>query len=709
MSNALPFLLELGIEEIPHWMIVPALGEVERLFREFLAQHQLEAGDLKIDGTPRRLVLRASALTERQADREELVIGPPKSAGPGAAMGFAKKNGVAVESLATEATAKGEYFALRRAIAGRETRALLAEALPVLVSKIPWPKAMYWTGKGGVTFIRPIRWVVALLGDSIVEFEVAGVKSGALSRGHRRMGADEIAFDHSNYEERLEKNGVILSAAKRRKRIQDGIKKLTKAAGVQLIPDPALLEDLVYLTEFPTPILGNFDVKFLDLPQEVLTTVMRFHQRYFTVKDAEGKMAPHFIAIMNMKADKKGFVVKGNERVLEARFNDARFFWEVDLQKKLSDRVGDLANVTFQAKLGSYLEKTNRVEALAGKIAAALGVDPVPAQRAARLAKTDLTTDMVKELTELQGVMGGLYARVQGETEAVSTAIYSHYKPQSMEDDIPPTIDGRILSVADKLDTLVSCFCIDLVPTGSKDPFGLRRAAQGIVKVLVEGQLRLNLKAIIHEQCAAFQAPTAPAATAPGTQVGITAEVVKPSGMLASEESLRNFFLDRIRYYFRDVKNFTYDEVSAVLAADPNHLPDLEARLFALRLVRQTENFDPLAAAFKRIGNILKQAGGASGEVNEALLEPGAERDLYDEMEKVLAAVRQCRKTDDYQRAFTIVATLRPAVDSFFDKVLVNAPDPAVRSNRLALLARLHHEVSSIADLSEIVTSSTSE
>jgi glycyl-tRNA synthetase beta chain len=707
MSNVMPFLLELGVEEIPHWMIVPASGEVERLFREFLTQHQLEAGELKIDGTPRRLVLRASALTERQADREELVIGPPKSAGPGAAMGFAKKNGVAVESLATEATPKGEYFALRRTIAGRDTRALLAEALPALVSKIPWPKAMYWTGKGGVTFIRPIRWVVALLGDSIVEFEVAGVKSGALSRGHRRLGADEIAFDHANYEERLEKNGVILSAAKRRKRIQDGIKKLTKAAGVQLIPDPALLEDLVYLTEYPTPILGNFDVKFLDLPQEVLTTVMRFHQRYFTVKDAEGKMAPHFIAIMNMKADKKGFVVKGNERVLEARFNDARFFWELDLQKKLSDRVSDLANVTFQAKLGSYLEKTKRVEALAGKIAAALGVDPTGSTRAAHLAKTDLTTDMVKELTELQGIMGGLYARVQGETEAVGSAIYSHYKPQSMEDDIPPTIDGRILSVADKLDTLVSCFCIDLVPTGSKDPFGLRRAAQGVVKVLVEGRMPLNLKAIIHEQCQSFK-PVKPPADRGAMQLDTAIHVGAPD-VHPAEQPLVNFFLDRIRYYFRDVKNFGYDEVSAVLAAGPAHLPDLEARLHALKLVRQTENFDPLAAAFKRIGNILKQAGGASGEVNEALLDPGAERDLYDEMEKVLAAVRQCRKTDDYQRAFTIVATLRPAVDSFFDKVLVNAPDAAVRSNRLALLARLHHEVSSIADLSEIVTSSTSE
>lgn len=670
-QTRLPFLLEIGVEEIPHWMIVPALGELERLFRDAMSQNQLETGALQVDGTPRRLVLRAEALAERQADREELVMGPPRSAGEGAAQGFARKNNCSPSDLLTETTVKGEYFALRRRIEGRDAREILSGLLPGLITRIPWPKAMYWTGKDGARFIRPVRWIVALLGESIVEFELAGVKSGANSRGHRRLGADEIVLDHSNYEERLEKNGVVLSADKRRKRIQDGIKKLIRGKGLKLIADPALLEDLVYLTEYPTPIFGSFREEFLELPQEVLSTVMRHHQRYFTLQRADGTMAPHFIAVMNIKADRKGYVQKGNERVLEARFNDARFFWQSDLKKSLADRVPDLAHVTFQARLGSYLEKTARVKERARAIAEALGQPAEPVVRAAELAKTDLTTDMVKELTELQGVMGGLYARQQGEPEPVWRGIYEHYLPQSMEDPIPATAEGRILSLADKLDTLVSCFSIGMIPTGSKDPFALRRAAQGVVKLLVEGRMRLPLSAL--------------------------------SG------DLREFMLERVRYYFKEIRGQAYDEINAVLAAQSSDLVDAEARLFALKLVRQTENFEPLAASFKRIRNILRQAAFEGGEVEPALLEAGPESDLFDEASRVLAAVDQYRKSDDYMQALAVIATLRPAVDRFFDSVLVNAPDQAVRRNRLALLDRLYKQVSSIADFSEIVTSSSTE
>lgn len=668
-EQKLPFLLEIGVEEIPHWMIVPALGEFERLFKEAMAQNQLETGALKLDGTPRRLVLRAEALQTRQADREELVMGPPKAAGEGAAQGFARKNNCAVADLLTETTPKGEYFAIRRKIEGRAAGEILAGLLPGLITKVPWPKAMYWTGKNDARFIRPIRWIAALLGDSIVEFELAGVRSGANSRGHRRLGADEIVFDHATYEQRLERNGVILSADQRRKRIQDGIKKLLRGKGLKLIPDAALLEDLVYLTEFPTPIFGSFREEFLELPQEVLSTVMRHHQRYFTLQRADGTMAPHFIAVMNIKADRKGYVQKGNERVLEARFNDARFFWQSDLKKSLADRVPELAHVTFQAKLGSYLEKTRRVMDRARGIAGALGHSAAPVVRAAELAKTDLTTDMVKELTELQGVMGGLYAREQGEPEEVWRAVYEHYLPQSMEDPIPTTMEGRILSLADKLDTLVECFAIGMAPTGSKDPFALRRAAQGVVKLLVEGRMRLPLNTL--------------------------------------PDDVREFMLDRARYYFKDIRGFAYDEINAVLAAQSSDLVDAEARLFALKLVRQTENFEPLAASFKRIRNILRQAAFEGGGVTPELLEAGPEKDLYDEAGRVLASVEQYRKTDDYMQALAAIATLRPAVDRFFDSILVNAPDEAVRRNRLGLLDRLYKQVSSIADFSEIVTSST--
>mgnify|MGYP005835258589 CR=1 FL=1 len=703
MSAQLPFLLEIGVEEIPHWMISPALVEIERLFRAVLDENRLQAGELKLDATPRRLVLRCDALPECQASREELVMGPPKTAGEGAAAGFARKNGVEPAALAIESTPKGEYYALRRTVPGRETRTILAEALPALITRIPWPKAMYWTGKDGVRFIRPIRSIVALLGDEAVEFEIAGVRSGLTSRGHRRLGAEEIVFKYANYEESLRKNGVILSAAERRKKILDGIGKLLRGTGLTLVADAPLLDDLAYLTEFPTPILGAFDERFLDLPAEVLTTVMRHHQRYFTLQRADGSMAPNFIAVMNMKADRQGFVRKGNERVLEARFNDARFFWETDQRRPLAQRIDDLKQVTFQARLGSYHAKTEGIQAGATRMARMLNHDVAAVRRAASLAKADLTTEMVKELTELQGVMGGLYARSQGEPEAVWRAVYEHYLPQSLEDPIPATMEGRLLSMADKLDTLEGCFAIGIVPTGSKDPFGLRRAAQGLVKVLVEGRIALDLRELL----TAGAEETHRTFTALGIQGYDGAR--DGGGTLAWSRQLWDFLLDRIRYYFRDVRKFRYDEVNAALASGWQTLPDLEDRLFALQMVRETENFEPIAASFKRIRNILKQAQWAGGAVDATRLEPGPERALFDDLEKIEPEVRRANESRDYLRALQLMATLRDAVDRFFDGVLVNAPDPDVRANRLALLGRLFNEFSSIADFSEIVTSTPSE
>lgn len=703
MTDRMPFLLEIGVEEIPHWMIEPALGEMERMFKAFTEEARLESGGLRLDATPRRLVLRVAQLEAGQQNREELVLGPPKSAGAGAAAGFAKKNQVAVESLETEVTPKGEYFALRRKVSGRSARELLAEALPAMIAKIPWPKAMYWTGKDGVRFIRPIRWIACLMGDQVVEFEIAGVRSGALSRGHRRLGADEIAFDHSNYEERLKKNGVILNSTERRKKIETGIRKLLKGTGFELVRDEALLSDLVYLTEFPTPILGEFDAKFLDLPREVLTTVMRHHQRYFTLKSADGRMAPAFVAVMNIKSDRQGFVRKGNERVLEARFNDARFFWDVDQQKHLKDRVEDLSAVTFQARLGSYRDKTAGIESGAARIAKALNTDPQVVRRAATLSKADLVTEMVKELTELQGVMGGLYARSQGESEDVAQAVYEHYMPQSMEEKIPASIHGQVLSVADKLDTLEGCFALGMTPTGSKDPLGLRRAAQGVVKVLVEGRLALNLK----EAIAAGAEETHRLFVSKGMAGygGARGE----DGVLEWNRQLWDFLQDRMRYYFREVRGFAYDEVNAVMAAAPETLPDMEDRLFALKMVRQTENFEPLAASFKRIRNILRQAAWTGGEVQESLFADPAERELHTAVSEAKREVERLMAARDYIRSLQIIATLRPAVDKFFDDVLVNAPDAAVRSNRLSLLGNILNAFSSIADFSEVVTESTNE
>ena len=643
---SLPFLLEIGTEEIPDWMIPGALENLRLNFEKLDIPHET----VTMDATPRRLVLRAEGLPERQADREERIQGPAKSAPAQAVAGFARKHGVSPADLTTETTAKGEYYVFVKKVRGRRTLDILAEGLPGAILGIYFPKTMYWAGKGGPRFIRPIRWLVALLGGDIVPFEIAGVRSGAMTSGHRRLGAREIAVTTSDYEQRLRDHYVILSAEERRNRISNEL------AGVLVKADPALLDTLVYLTEYPTPITGRFDEQFLELPEEVLVTVMRHHQKYFSVEDAEGRLAPQFVAVMNIPSDPEGFVRRGNERVLRARFNDARFFWETDQKKPLRDRVADLAHVTFQAKLGTYLEKTRRMQALAER----LGGD-AHAVRAAELSKCDLTTELVKEFTELQGVVGGLYARAQGEPEPVWQAIYDQYKPESMEDSIPRSRTGQIVSLADKLDTLRGCFAVGLIPSGSRDPFALRRAAQGVVKILVEGRL---------------------------AEIDLADYIDTPA--------LGEFFDDRIRYYFRDIRGFAYDEVNAAMATGARRLVDLDGRLARVQSLRSSPDFEPLAASFKRIRNILEQAGfHEAGTVDESLLEPGPERELYEEYRRIAG-----------QPIENVISRLRPKVDLFFDKILVNAPDARVRQNRLTLLNTLRAEFSKVADFSEIVTHS---
>lgn len=670
MSETLPFLLEIGAEEIPDWMIEPALKNLRDLFEGVLAQYSLGGSVAWVDATPRRLVLRATGLAARQPDSEEIVMGPPKAAAykdgkpTGALTGFARKMGIGVEETRIESTPKGDYVAVTKKVSGRAAADILAAELPVLIGKIYFPKTMYWTGKGGFRFIRPIRWIVALLGGDVVPFELAGVKSGAVTSGHRRLGAASVPVTVENYEAQLRANCVLVRAEERRRKIEDGMRELVGRQAVSLKVDADLLHTLVYLTEFPTPIFGSFDSSYLTLPPEVLVTVMRHHQRYFSLEDSEGRLAPSFIAVMNTSADPAGLVRQGNERVLRARFNDARFFWDVDQQKKLADRLEDLRSVTFQAKLGSYYDKTRRVVDLVDE----LGGDG-PAKRAAQLAKCDLTCEMVKEFTELQGVVGGLYARYQGESEDVAQAIYDQYKPVSMEDSLPRTKTGQLLSLADKLDTLRGCFAIGLIPSGSKDPFALRRAAQGVVRILAEG--------------------------------GISGIPIPTEGELGA------FFRDRVDYYFREIRQFPYDEVRAAMAAGFDDLKDLAARLEALRTVRPTANFEPLAASFKRIQNILRQAQfTARGEADAGLIEAGPEQALFEEFRRLRGEVARRRAVREYREALEAIASLRPAVDLFFDKVLVNAPDARVRENRLRLLNLILTESSAVADFSEIVTAS---
>lgn len=637
----LPFLLEVGVEEIPDWMLQPAMDHLKEKIAETIAG--LGGRVTMAEATPRRMAIMADGIAEREADQAQVVKGPPVSASAQAVEGFARKQGVAAADMRQ---ADG-YWQIDKVIAGRAASDILSSRLPQLILGIPWPKTMLWPGKGGARFIRPIRWMVCLLGDHVLAFEINGVATGNRTDGHRQTGRKGVEVTIANYEKTLLKNGVILRAEDRRE-------KLIKEVG----QDTPLIELHVYLNEHPAALLGSFDPSYLSLPDEVLETVMRHHQKYFAVRNGDGALLPEFIAVMNRPDDPDGLIRRGHERVLRARFNDARFFYDVDQKKPLKDRLEDLKHVAFQQQLGSYSDKAQRMVSIC---ADELGAGPA-ACRAALLAKTDLTTEMVKEFTELQGIIGGRYAKVQGESEDAAKAIYDHYRPVSMEDAIPESIAGQQVALADKVDTLREFFRIGLIPSGSKDPFALRRAAQGVIRILVEGQVNWAIPAI------------------------------------APQAELRSFLEDRIRYYFRDVQGFRYDEVNAVMAAGFDEVKDVASRLEAVQSVRASENFEPLAASFKRIKNILKQAGVETpGNIDDSLLEAGPERELF-------AAQLSLNLTGDYARDLAAIAGLRPAVDAFFDKVMVNAPDPVVRGNRLNLLAALYRASSSIADFSEIVS-----
>ena len=681
------FLLEIGTEEIPDWMIEPACDHLERNFLDALKEADLAEGVTCVThATPRRLVLAAEGLTQRQADKDEILTGPrqkvafdqdgkPTKAGEG----FAKRAGVALESI--EVGDDGRLF-VKRSVKGREAVEILGEALPDVILKVHFPKTMYWTAKSGPRFIRPIRWLVALLDSAVVPFGIAGVVSGAKTQGHRRLGTTGIdVTGFANYQDQLAENYVILSAATRRERIEKLANDLVPD-GLRLRKNDKLLKTLCYLTEYPTPVLGTFEKEFLDLPEEVLETVMLHHQRYFAIEDANGKLQLQFIAVANLDGDPDGEIRRGHERVLRARFSDGCFFWEVDQKQSLADRIEDLDGVVFHAKLGTYLAKSKRTAKIVDQIASDLIAGDETAghaRRAAELAKCDLTTEMVGEFPELQGVIGGLYAAHQGEPREVADAVYDHYLPAGADDRIPRDLAGRIVAIADKLDTLGGFFAAGMKPKGSSDPFALRRAAYGIIRILIEGELALSIN-----------------------------RLCETSGAGDHAGDLQEFFVDRLRYYLREIRGHRYDEVNAVIGASSDVPLDVAARTEAISHVRPTPDFEPLTVSFKRIENILKKAGGvkkyAAQTVNPDLLEDGSEADLHTAMTDLSAKVSGQKESGDYVAALNAVASLRPAVDRFFDDVLVMAEDEAVRNNRLTFLAHLLTEFSTIADFAEIVS-----
>ena len=542
------FLFEIGLEEVPARMLAGAEAELTRRVGEMLGRERLlEAGaDVKGFSTPRRLAVLARGVLARQEDVSEALLGPSvkvaylDGVATPAAMAFAKKAGVAVDALTSVETAKGEYLQATVAKAGRATAEVIAGELPKEVAGLYWVKTMYWRAGRPERFVRPVRWLTAMLGGEVVPVAFAGYRAEGKTFGHRVLfGADPILLhDAGEYQGALRDAHVLANVEARRHRIRKELDRVCRTVGgARWREDHALVDKMTHMTEWPTVILGAFEAEYLKLPEEVLVTVMRDHQNYFAVEDKTGKLLPHFLAVLNTKADEPGQAVirHGNERVLRARFNDARFFWEFDQRTPLEARVAALEKVTFQKELGSYLAKTERVRRLCGLMAAKVpGVDAAALDEAARLAKTDLTAELVKEFTELQGEIGGLYARAQGVSEAAAAAIYDQYRPGSMEDRIPRTVEGQVLAMADKADSIAGMFGLGMEPTGSKDPFALRRAANGIVKILAEGRAMLGLGEI------AFLA------SAGDEKVVLRMEM---------------FFAERLEFYLREARGQAYDVV----------------------------------------------------------------------------------------------------------------------------------------------------
>jgi len=716
VTRSLPLLFEIGCEEIP----ARFLAEAEKNYGQHLQTALAEACLLPVEAvrepplqnplrtysTPRRLVAYVSEVLEKQPDKVEELLGPPVKVAfdaqgkpTRAAESFAQKNAASLKELLRVTTAKGEYLALKKTTAGRPAKQLLPEILPAVLSSLTFPKSMYWVAKAGPRFVRPVRWLLALLGEGkqahTIRFEYAGVRSGDFTFGHRALGKGSIRVSSfKDYAKRLRQAGVEFEREKRREITQNQCKVILENTKLNCLQDKELEEWIVNSTECPRALLGNFDGRFLHLPREILVTVMRDHQKYFAVQDRKGNLQPQFVAVLNLAGDRKGLIRQGHEKVLAARFSDAEFFWQTDQKVPLRDRPERLARVTYEAELGSYAEKVRRMKALASEVLAKLQAQgkltPGEVQhtlRAVELAKCDLTTQMVQEFPELQGVVGGLYARAQGEPAEVAEAIYDHYLPQSMEDRCPRTVMGAVVSLADKLDSVVGGFATGREPTGSSDPFALRRQGNGIIKVLLEVSLSLSLPQMVEQALNLLDIPWR-----------------KPRFEVWG--AVMEFFGERLRYYMETAGKLRYDTARAVLAAGYDLPLEALGRAAALERIRGSEDFEALCVAAKRIKNILAKSATASdwqaGEVEAGMLKDPVEAQLYRTYISVAARASEHQTAGEYPQALEAIAGLRPAVDRFFDKVLVMAEDPALRQNRLRLLGKLDELFSGIAQFAGI-------
>jgi glycyl-tRNA synthetase beta chain len=687
------FLLEVRCEEIPARMLEGATKELaSRVFEELMGRG-VGPREVETGFTPRRLVLVLRGLPAKAADLEEVVTGPPASAAfaadgtpTKAAIGFAQRLGLAPEQLDRVRTEKGEYVAGRRHVPGLPTADILAEIVPRVLLGIGWAKTMRWASGTG-PWVRPLHGVVALLDGAVVPMELFGVHSGRETVGHPTLSPAPFAVTSvADYRQQLAARNLEVRFDERCRRLAETMAERATAAGGALVDDPPLLAKLGAICEIPGVMEGSFDAGLLELPREVLATSLRDHQSAFTV-EKDGAMLPLFLTVMDRPDDPVGRVRAGNEWVVAARLADARFFWQEDRGVPLAERAAALGRLSFHEKLGSYAAKAERLEALSRAVCRALGWggEEEAAAQAARLLKADLATEMVKEFTSLQGVMGGIYAREEGQAEEVWQAIYDQYLPAAADDAIPRGRAGIACGIADRLDTLVGMFGLGLVPTGTKDPFGLRRAAQGIFLILLEAQLPLALEPLVREAVALY-----------GDRLRRSADEVLGD--------LWPFLDDRIRYLLSR-RGLAYDEIAAAMASGEGRgarrIPDLEARAMALHAAREAPAFRAVVLAAKRIANITK--GQEAFELDSACLREPAEVALHDEHSRLAGEVDLAVAQRDYARALAAVGALADALERFFTDVMVMAENAAVRRNRLALLQGIQETLSRVAGLTEMV------
>ena len=679
--------LEIGTEEIPAGFIPRAMTEMEVIIRRELTSARLSFGEIKTLGTPRRLALVVKDIPAVQPDAEITATGPSVKAAydadgkpTRAAEGFARGQGVDVSALTTVTTEKGDYLAVTKQECGRPTHLILAEILPKLVTEIPFKKSMRW-GDLDVRFARPIHWIVALFDGSVIPFSFGSIASGAVSRGHRFMANTVFPVrDFAHYLDECERHFVIPDPEKRKEIIRRETHRVAEAAGGKLLPDEGLLEEVTYLAEYPSAVAGTFSPEFLKVPKEVLITSMRSHQRYFSVLDADGKLLPAFITINNTLTEDPSVVIKGNERVLRARLSDARFFFDEDQKVTLETRVESLKSVVYQQKLGTSYEKMERFRALAKSLADFL--NPAISEKArqvAYLCKADLVSGMVGEFPEVQGIMGREYALLEGIDPDVANAIAEHYLPTQAGGELPASDIGAIVSICDKLDSICGCFGVGLIPTGSADPYALRRSAIGIINIILDKGYRVCLSQGIDKALRLL-----------GTKLTRPADDVKTDVM--------EFFRARFTNLLAD--QYPAEVVEAAVSTGFSDLVEASDRIKALSEFTSHPDFEALAVSFKRIGNIIKD--GVDAPVDPSLFQDPSEGVLYEAFQSAQCSVEACITDGAWLDALTEIATLRGPVDTFFENVMVMADDERVKANRLALLTAMACMFGKIADFSRI-------